>query len=220
MNDTGKTVVFCDFDGTITVEDTLDTVFDHFAPSDWRRIGAAVRARGGTRASIPAEVALCQASREDFERVVREKITVRPGFRQLLEFCRERGWEFVILSEGFALHIETVLKREGLAGLHYYSNDLVFSEEGIGVTQPHANPNCLLCGNCKTAHIQRYQAQGYRTIYIGDGITDYCPARQADFVLAKRALAEYCKREAIDFVPFSDFHDVVRVLRQYAGAEE
>jgi len=217
-----KTVVLCDFDGTITVRDSLDTVFDRFAPPDWREVGAAVRAEGGTRASIPVEAAMCRAGREDFERVVRESIPVTAGFRSLLALCAECGWEFVILSEGFALHIDTVLRREGLTGLRYYSNDLVFSEGGITVSQPHANPECGLCGNCKTSHVKRYRSQGYGIVYIGDGFTDYCPARHADFVLAKRALAKYCEREGIDYVPFDDFHDVVRVLRQGAAvrAEE
>lgn len=217
-----KTAVFCDFDGTITVRDTLDTVFDRFARPDWREVGAAIRAEGGTRASIPVEVAMCRAGREDFERVVRESIPVAAGFRSLLALCQERAWEFVIVSEGFALHIETVLRREGLTGLRYYSNDLVFADGGITVSQPYANPECGLCGNCKTSHIMRYRSQGYRIVYIGDGITDYCPARRADFVLAKGSLARYCEREGIDYLPFSDFHDVVRALRQgvVVSAEE
>ncbi len=43
-----------------------------------------------------------------------------------------------------------------------------------------------------------------------------------DLLLAKRALAEYPKREGIDHVPFNDFRDVVRVHRQgvVVGAEE
>jgi len=214
MSTNGKTVVLCDFDGTVTVEDSLDTVFDHLAPPGWREIGRRARSRGGTRTSIPVEVALCQAKREDFEQVVREKVSLRPGFREFLALCRERGWEFVILSEGFALHIETVLRREGLSGLRYYSNDLVFHGDGISVSQPYANPDCGLCGNCKSGHLKRYRERGYGVIYIGDGITDFCPARQADLVLARGALADYCNREGIDHIPFDDFYDVVHALRQ------
>lgn len=214
MTTNDKTVVFCDFDGTMTVQDSLDTVFDHFAPPEWREMGREARRLGGTRVSIPLEVALCRGDREEFERVVREKIALSPGFRDLPALCRERGWEFVILSEGFALHIETVLRREGLSGLRYYSNDLVFHDEGIAVSQPHANLDCHRCGNCKSAHLKRYRDRGCRVIYIGDGITDFCPAGQADLVLAKRILADYCKKAGIDYIPFDDFYDVVRVLRQ------
>jgi len=236
MTSIRKTVVLCDFDGTITVQDSLDTVFDHFAPADWRAIGGAVRAKGGTRASIPVEVGLCRATRDDFERVVREKIALRPGFRELLHLCRERGWEFTIVSEGFGLHIRTVLEREGLQGLRFYSNDLVFAgarvpgREGwapdaggrIEVKQPDLNPDCGRCGNCKRSHVRGYKAAGYRVTYIGDGITDFCPAKEADLVLAKGALARYCEREGVGYAPFEDFHDAVRLLRQEADgrAEE
>jgi 2-hydroxy-3-keto-5-methylthiopentenyl-1-phosphate phosphatase len=239
MTGTRKTVVLCDFDGTITVQDSLDTVFDHFAPADWRAIGGAVRAKGGTRASIPVEVGLCRATRADFERVVREKIALRPGFRELLELCRERGWEFTIVSEGFALHIRTVLERESLQGLRFYSNDLVFVDGRIEVKQYSGGPEgpplpagregssdpsayCGRCGNCKRSHVRRYKDEGYQVTYIGDGITDFCPAKEADFVLAKGVLARYCDREGVGYLPFEDFHDVVRLLRQEAGdrAEE
>jgi 2,3-diketo-5-methylthio-1-phosphopentane phosphatase len=222
MPSTRKTVVLCDFDGTITVEDSLDTVFDHFAPPDWRAVGSAIRAKGGTRASIPVEVGLCRATRADFERVVREKIALRPGFRELLRLCRERGWEFTILSEGFDLHIRTVLEREGLEGLRSYSNDLVFVDGRIEVKQLDLNPDCGRCGNCKRSHVRGYKAEGYRVTYIGDGITDFCPAKEADFVLAKGVLARYCEREGVGYVLFEDFHDVVGLLRQEADgrAEE
>jgi 2,3-diketo-5-methylthio-1-phosphopentane phosphatase len=222
MTDTRKTVVLCDFDGTITVEDSLDTVFDHFAPANWRAVGAAVRAGGGTRASIPVEVAMCRATRADFERVVREKIALRPGFRELLGLCQERRWEFVIVSEGFALHIRTVLEREGLQGLRFYCNDLVFVDGSITVRQPYVNPDCGRCGNCKRNHVTGYKDAGFRTIYVGDGITDFCPAKEADFVLAKNVLAEYCETAGVRYRRFQDFHDVVRLLRQEADgrAEE
>jgi len=239
MAGTPKTVVLCDFDGTITVQDSLDTVFDHFAPPDWRAVGSAVRAKGGTRASIPVEVGLCRATRADFERVVREKIALRPGFRELLRLCRERGWEFTIVSEGFGLHIRTVLAREGLEGLRFYSNDLVFVDGRIEVKQYSGGPEgpplpadregssdpsayCGRCGNCKRSHVRGYKAEGYRVAYVGDGITDFCPAKEADLVLAKGALARYCEREGVGYAPFEDFHDVVRLLRQEADgrAEE
>jgi len=222
MTSMRKTVVLCDFDGTITVQDSLDTVFDHFAPPDWRAIGGAVRAKGGTRASIPVEVGLCRATRGDFERVVREKVALRPGFRELLHLCRERGWEFTIVSEGFGLHIRTVLERERLQGLRFHSNDLVFVDGRIEVKQLDLNPDCGRCGNCKRSYVRSYKAQGYRVAYIGDGITDFCPAKEADFLLAKGTLARYCECEGVGYAPFEDFHDVVRLLRQEAdgGAEE
>jgi 2,3-diketo-5-methylthio-1-phosphopentane phosphatase len=206
----------------LAVQDSLDTVFDHLAPPDWRAIGGAVRATGGTRASIPVEVGLCRATRSDFERVVREKVALRPGFRELLTLCRERNWEFTILSEGFGLHIRTVLQREGLGGLRFYSNDLVFVDGRIEVKQHDLNPDCGRCGNCKRSYVRGYKAAGCRVVYIGDGITDFCPAKEADLVLAKGVLARYCEREGVGYAPFQDFHDVVDLLRQEAGggAEE
>jgi 2-hydroxy-3-keto-5-methylthiopentenyl-1-phosphate phosphatase len=45
-------------------------------------------------------------------------------------------------------------------------------------------------------------------VYVGDGYSDQCPVRYADFVFAKRHLRTYCQRQNITFFEFNHFGDV------------
>ena len=53
-----------------------------------------------------------------------------------------------------------------------------------------------------------WRARGYRTVLVGDGMSDRCGARAADRVLARGALLDWCRGEGIDARPFQSFDDV------------
>lgn len=210
-----KTIIFSDFDGTITVQDSLDTVLDAFAKPSWRQEGAAIWEAGlGSRLAIEKELSLLEATREKIEALLEEKIELSPGFEEFLQLCRKQGWDFVILSEGFCLHIDKILGKYRLTDIPYYANELVFTEAGIETRNPHANPECRRCGNCKRAHMLKARQGHGRVIYIGDGRTDHCPAEVADQVFAKRHLEKYCQEEHIPYIPYRDFFDVLNYLRE------
>ena len=45
-------------------------------------------------------------------------------------------------------------------------------------------------------------------VYIGDGYSDRCPVRYADFVFAKRQLIKHCQHQNITYFAFNNFSDV------------
>ena len=45
-------------------------------------------------------------------------------------------------------------------------------------------------------------------VYIGDGFSDRCPVRYADFVFAKRQLIKHCQGQNITYFEFDHFDDV------------
>jgi 2-hydroxy-3-keto-5-methylthiopentenyl-1-phosphate phosphatase len=45
-------------------------------------------------------------------------------------------------------------------------------------------------------------------VYAGDGFSDRCPVRYADFVFAKRQLIKHCQEQNITFFEFNNFGDV------------
>jgi len=210
-----KTIIFSDFDGTVTVQDSLDTVLDAFARADWRKVGGEIWEAGlGSRLAIQKELFLLEATPEEIETLLEENIELSPGFQEFLQFCRKREWDFVIVSEGFSLHIDRILDKHHLTGIPYHANELIFTEAGVRTRSLHPNPECMRCGNCKRSHILEARKSYDRVVYIGDGRTDHCPAGAADQVFAKRLLEKYCQQEQIPYISYRDFFDILKHLEQ------
>jgi 2-hydroxy-3-keto-5-methylthiopentenyl-1-phosphate phosphatase len=45
-------------------------------------------------------------------------------------------------------------------------------------------------------------------VYVGDGYSDRCPVKYADFVFARRQLIKHCQEQNITYFEFSHFGDV------------
>ena len=73
---------------------------------------------------------------------------------------------------------------------------------------------------CKSGHIRRAKRDGYTTVYIGDGITDRCPAAVADIIFAKRYLKKYLTAKGISFTPFDTFAEIRDALSAMFPAED
>ncbi len=206
------TVILCDFDGTITTQDTLVRILDKFARPDWRIIEKKVRNfRIGCKAGLIEEFALCSpeaTTKENILRFLNAEIQIDPYFKDFLRFCKGLDYEFVITSGGFSLCIDAILKKYGIENLPYYANKLLFKKEGLAIEYPYPSDKCDACGNCKTMHLKRYKQSGYYCIYIGDSTTDRCPAKYADLVFAKGHLSKYCAGQNIKHIPFNTFADI------------
>ena len=203
-----KSVVFCDFDGTITAHDTIDAMYDAFGPNDWPAVAKDLYHQGlRSRLIIKKMLGMLKASREEIVEVLRA-IPIRDGFVRFYEFCRDRDVELIIMSEGIGLSVETVLHERGIDDLPYFGNVLVAEDGWWTTTNPHMHPDCTDCGNCKSAHVIARKKSGDAVVYIGDGATDRCPAQVADVVFATGHLARFCETQRIPFVPFETFDDV------------
>jgi len=208
-------VILCDFDGTITVDDTLVEILDTFAGPAWNRIEEKIKSEEfGNRIGLRKEFALCSPTKSQITRLLRDKIEIDPAFKPFLEFCNRDGYELIVISGGFSLCVETLFKKYSIKGVPYLANDLIFKDEGLEIQYPYSAQECKECGNCKTAHLKKLQSQENFVIYIGNGTTDRCPAKHADLVFAKDELAQYCTANKIPYVPFENFSDIKECLAQ------
>jgi len=55
---------------------------------------------------------------------------------------------------------------------------------------------------------------GEVSVYIGDGVTDYCAVNYADIVFAKDKLASYCWKRNITYFEFKTFFDVMNKIEK------
>ncbi|MEK7727507.1 MAG: 2,3-diketo-5-methylthio-1-phosphopentane phosphatase, partial [candidate division KSB1 bacterium] len=138
-----------------------------------------------------------------------------PGFVEFAAFCAARRWPIYVLSDGLDAYIHAILLRHHLK-LPTYSNHLEFvAPDRVRVSFPYWAESCGRCANCKRQHVQRLSQAGLRRVYIGDGFSDRCGAREADIVFAKDHLAKWCEQEGKNFRAFADFTAVLAHLREF-----
>ena len=211
-----KRAVLSDFDGTITRVDVAEAILDEFAPSQWREIEELYRARKiGTRESMARQFALVQAGQEELLQFVDRTAVIDETFREFVKFCQAQGLILEIVSEGLDFYVRYLLRKWDIH-VPVRTNHAIFEEGHLRIDYPWADATCKLCGTCKLLRLFELRTAGYRTAYIGNGHSDLCPAIEADLVFAKSSLADLCRTEEIDFLPFERFSDVQRGLGAWA----
>ena len=207
-----RTIVV-DFDGTITQEDVLDEIARTFGDDEvYREVDEALDRNG---------ITLHEVLRREFEPVraplgevlewVHANASIRPGFRELVELARARGWRVVVVSSGFRQLIEPMLERAGIQGLELVSNEVDPDPEGWRITF-FDESRCEVCGEaCKRTTV-RSMVDGGEVVYVGDGYSDRCAAEDADLVFARRGLAAYLAERGVPFEPFDDFFQIAKKL--------
>jgi len=196
-----------DWDGTVTVDDTLILALREFGNWQVYLDAAAALARG--------EITLHEEIRRDAESIrtpieevvawLVEHLELRPGFHELAETHRP-----VIVSSNFRQLIEPILAREGVE-LEVRANDVEWEPRGWRATFRNGDV-CGTCGEpCKRADVTSADAIG-GVVYVGDGYSDRCAAQAADRIFARDGLARYLDEQRVAYVPFDDLHDVARSL--------
>lgn len=210
-----KRAVLTDFDGTVTQTDVAEDILEEFAPPEWWEIEEEHRARKiGTRETMVRQFALVRATEAEMLRFVDGRVKMDASFPPFVAFCRDRGMPLEIVSEGLDFYLHHLLERWGL-DVPARTNRTTFEDGRVRIAYPYADPTCNLCGTCKLRRLFELRVAGYQVAYVGDGHSDLCPAVEADVVFAKKELADLCREEAIDFIPFETFADVQQEMARW-----
>ena len=111
LTGTTKTLIQCDFDGTVTEEDVSFILLDTFANGDWRKVHEEHQEGRISVGRFNADAfAMVKAGKESLLEVVRSQAKVRPGFQQMVDCCRRKGFRLVIVSNGLDFYIEEILR--------------------------------------------------------------------------------------------------------------
>ena len=209
---TVKTLVQCDFDGTITEEDISFFLLDAFARGDWRRL---LRDYKQHRISVgefnTRAFAMVKANKPTLLGALKGEVRVRAGFQELVKYCLEKSFRLVIVSNGLEFYIRAVLTDMGLENVEVYAAQAFFHPEGMKVQYVGPDGKRLEDG-FKEAYIQSFRKLRYRVIYIGNGDSDVAPAEYAHHVFATGDLLAYCRENNLKYKPFETFLDVVKEL--------
>jgi 2-hydroxy-3-keto-5-methylthiopentenyl-1-phosphate phosphatase len=207
--------VLIDFDDTAAIQNVAELLLNRFGDPTWQQVRSRFRAGELTLLEYQ-EIAFrsIQADRSTMQTYVREHATLRPYFKELWGYSHSLGIPMAIVSHGLDFYIEALLEKEGIRDIPVYAVHTRFTPQ-ISYQYCYSSPGQEHLGNSKSLIVERYQHQGYHVIYIGDGRSDFEPARQADLVFAHSTLAEECHRHQIPFRQFRDFRDVISALKEY-----
>lgn len=206
-----KCQVLVDFDGTIATDDTTDRLLERFAEPGWQAIEDEWKAGLiGSRECMVRQIALVRATPEEYADFV-SGIEIDPAFPGFVALCRSRGLEVTVVSDGLDRTVGAVLARHGL-DLPFRANQL----EWLGGDRwrllfPHGRADCRsLAGNCKCQFA--VAPSGTIRVVVGDGRSDFCVAREAELVLAKRALADHAAETGLPHFPIQSFTEATTLF--------
>ncbi len=206
--------VFCDFDGTVAVNDVGNEFFKRFGefePFHTELINGDISIKNYYNKVIESlKIGLTSDEIENFAL----ENAIDPYFLKFFEFCFSKNIDVTIVSDGFDVYIKPILKKNKLENLKIFCNLLFADVQGrIKPVFPLADESC----NCNSASCKRNAMlscldENTISVFVGDGFSDYCIAEHADVVFAKKNLAAYCNEKRIPHYPFSNFFDVYRIL--------
>ncbi|APV44170.1 2-hydroxy-3-keto-5-methylthiopentenyl-1-phosphate phosphatase [Dehalogenimonas formicexedens] len=204
----------CDFDGTLTEEDVSFLILDRFAEGDWKSI-----LKDYQEGRIPVgqfnyrAFKLVKQNRATLEKLVRKEARLRPGVRELLDYCRAKGIEFRVVSNGLDFYVQTLLGHNGFGQVEIAASRTLFTPNGLDARYYDID-NHELVDEFKAYHTRRFLNQGYRVLYAGNGVSDVPASRLAEHTFATDSLLDYYRREKLAHTPFSDLRDIVEGLEK------
>jgi 2-hydroxy-3-keto-5-methylthiopentenyl-1-phosphate phosphatase len=204
-----KRIVFCDFDGTITVAETFVAMITRVAPEVSALVlpeiyAKRVTLRQGVRQMLESIPSSSYSELIEFTRVQ----PIRAGFIEFLDFLETEQIPIVIISGGLHGMVESVLEPyiHRIEAIHAINLDT--SGDYLQVKSRYEGGTEMVA---KADIMASYQAD--ETIAIGDSITDWNLALAASLVFARPPLTDYLEEHQQPYIIWNDFIDIRDALR-------
>ncbi len=204
-----KNIIFIDFDGTITTEDTLTGAILPFVdPQEFKEYNSKL---------FSGEMTLSEVVRYAYDGRPAEwlppmldyidKVQIRPGFDEFLDKMQEKNIPVVVISGGFRRFSERKLApyMDRITALH--AVELTVDGDKMRLISQYDDGNELLK---KTDVMALYEYE--HAVGIGDSLTDKNMAQAVDTCFARDVLAQYLTKIDRDYIPYEDFYEVMKEL--------
>jgi 2-hydroxy-3-keto-5-methylthiopentenyl-1-phosphate phosphatase len=199
-----KRIVFCDFDGTITVAETFVAMITRFAPEVSALVlpeiyAKRVTLRQGVRQMLESIPSSSYPELIEFTRVQ----PIRAGFVEFLDFLKTEQIPIVIISGGLHGMVASVLEPylDKIQAIHAIEVDT--SGDYLQVHSRYESGTEMVA---KAEIVASYGAD--ESIAIGDSITDWNMAMAASIVFALPPLTQYLDERKKSYLPWHNFIDI------------
>ena len=199
-------VVFCDFDGTITIGDTFADMLKKFAPEVSARLLPLMFERKMTlKEGMQKTLGSISSVRypEIIEYIAHQPI--RPGLIEFADFLNDLDIPLIVISGGLVDLVKAVLVKHQLidkvTAIHAGSIDT--TGELLKAYSNMENDTEFIA---KVEAMKQYPAT--ERVAIGDSVTDINMALAADLVFARDRLVGYLDAENKPYIQWQDFFEI------------
>lgn len=213
-------LVVCDFDGTVNKYDVGSKILKTYLPERWEEINSLYVKGKLNNFKIYNEIFLPLMNRKGQQilKDIDNFLLPAKGFKDFYDFCNNRAYRMLILSDGFDFYIKRFLERYNFS-VEFIANSIL-SRNGDGFTLKSSFPNtdCGSCGTCKSLALEKALKVEKHSVYVGDGISDICPSELPDAFFGKKNVLSKIKklkkeRHTSDFY-FYDFSHLRKLFEK------
>ena len=207
--------VFFDFDNTITTFDVLDDIIKRFSINkDWKVFESAwQRGEINSRECLEGQLRSIRISKRNLLHYL-SRIKVDRHIHKLFNLLIREGIKPVVLSDSFTFIIKSILLNSGIKAAKIYANRLNFCGNRLIPSFPYEHKHCASCAHCKKKNLLQRVFRDKIIVYIGDGLSDICPAECSDIVFAKGSLLKHFRRTKRLCLSFNTLDDIYKYFRR------
>ncbi|KAH3668879.1 hypothetical protein OGAPHI_002634 [Ogataea philodendri] len=215
-------IVFTDWDGTVTLQDSNDYITDHLGFGyEKRKVlnDLMLEEKLSFREGFDEMLKSIPANGYSFEKCVAyllEHIKLDPGFTEFYHWCHANGIPIYVISSGMSPIIEALLKKllgqQVMDHVTIISNSVETNGDDWHIVYRDDTP----FGHDKAESIkqclEKYDlSKKPYLFYCGDGVSDLSAAKSCDLLFARRGkdLVKFCIKQHIKFTQFDSFNDIL-----------
>ena len=211
--------VFFDFDNTLTKTDVLMEIIKKFSVNDhWKALEKAwVNEEIGAKECLEGQLKGVHVDKATLDKFLGH-VELDKNCYKVLSFLSAQGVKPVILSDNFTPIIERILEINSIRDVKVYANAIRFYKDHLIPSFPYDNPFCPSCAHCKKIHLSRDPEDPKLIVYVGDGRSDFCPAKVSDIVFAKDSLLRHMHHVDKPCIPYKDMETVYHYFKEAVDA--
>lgn len=221
-------IVFTDWDGTVTVQDSNDYLTENLGFGRPRRLEINDEILNETKSFKDGFSEMLRSIPTPFPECIDyllAHIDLDPGFKDFYVWCAAKGIPVVIVSSGMKPIIHALLEQlvgsEAVKNIEIISNSVNVDPDTGKWAIEYRDPDTGF-GHDKSRSIREYLVKkGYSQpnlpplFYCGDGVSDLSAAKETNLLFAKHGkdLITYCRRENIPYTEFTNFGDIFSKIK-------
>lgn len=228
-----KAVIFTDFDGTITLQDSNDFLVDNKGMGQAPRLKLFEGVLDGSknfRDVFSYMMGTLNMTEEEGIEFLKANIQIDPVFSTTFKWAQENNVPVIVVSSGTRPVIKALLTKmigPDVEKLDIVSNDVSVKDNKWTIlyrdSTPHGHDKSKTIDDYKKKFESQLPAGAEKPIYFycGDGISDLTAAKECDLLFAKagKDLITFCDKQNVPYHEFNDWNDILSSMKKVMAGE-